>query len=116
MPIYEYERLSDGQIVEEFRPMAEAVPLGDVAEVGGEPCRRILSQHHRSPLKSWEFIGYSMDPAKIEWAPNWHTDEQGNRWPAFRSRKDVQDFCDRNKGRFSYGEGRHRVDAGARGE
>lgn len=43
MATYQFRRLADDQIVEARFPMAEAPGLGQIVEIDGAPCERIVS-------------------------------------------------------------------------
>lgn len=95
MPLYQYRSEDTGEIVEVAESMADTPPIGTIVEIGG----RRLTKLPSSGVGGLErfakpFVAYSQ--------AKWHPDAKvygKNGHPAFESKRDRQEFIERNNAR-----------------
>lgn len=115
MPIYDFERCSDGTPVEYFAEMTDEVcSIGEVVDIAGVPCKRLPSPGMQprvsrdKHLKAWSLplagttdkeTGFRMPLPGEPGAPAY--DKDGT--PVFSGSRDIKEFCD-NSQRLTNGE------------
>ena len=88
--IYAFER-PDGAVVEEWSPMAEAVPIGEMKLIDGVACRRLASLPEPSVEREVRFTTYQY-PEGWPYAKHWETKPDGTRgFPQFHSRSELRE-------------------------
>lgn len=109
MPLYEFQRLSDGEIVEELFEMGHAPSIGEVARVDGALCVRIPASSYQSRARRVvdPFVANSLPPwegKKEGWHGRYDEDPKSPNYgqPMFTGRKEAEEFGKRSGGKWTF--------------
>lgn len=97
MPVYTYEDLDTGEVLELYHPMSEAIPQGDETVRDGRRLRHLVERTHPAPFAEVNFVDFQArqwDPT----APR-HVNRPGHHehgFPLFLSRQELREHAAKN--------------------
>ncbi len=99
MPLYDFEDVEKGELVEHYFAMADRPPTGKVVEIGGRKVSRVITPTQLAPVRSYEFVSNALPRENVA-DPKWPCDERGR--PRFKSKKEVEEYTARSEGKAAW--------------